>query len=131
MICSNKFLEKFIEKYILCPKCHYPELYFGLEGKKSLAYNCSACGNKGLSDTTNKAGAYMLKNPDKLRSSVAIGKHSGAKDTKTSKKKESAKEEEEATFKRPAIDSDEIGKFIKISFMMIIILSLPMILYDY
>lgn len=43
----EKFLDKYIEKYVLCPKCKYPELSVFLEGKKTLAFRCNACPNTG------------------------------------------------------------------------------------
>ena len=107
-----KFLDKFIEKFVLCPKCKYPELTVSLEGKKVLAFKCNACPETGKLDTTSKAGGFMLKNPDKLFSSVDIKTGTAGKVEKKPKKKtkEEEKGEETIEFKKPAVDSDEISK---------------------
>jgi len=40
----TKHLDKFIEKYVLCSKCKYPECKYDLQGKKDLISTCNACG---------------------------------------------------------------------------------------
>ncbi|KAK2195936.1 bifunctional W2 domain/Translation initiation factor IF2-IF5 domain/Translation initiation factor IF2-IF5 [Babesia duncani] len=55
-------LDKFIDKYVLCPNCHLPEIEV-LVKKGILSCRCNACGHQGLLDMTHKAASYMAKNP--------------------------------------------------------------------
>ena len=108
-----KFLDKFIEKYVLCTKCHYPELSMGLQGKKNLVFKCNSCGQTGSLDTSNKAGIFMVKNPDKLHKTEIKTEEKGG-DIKKKKKKdkeEGKAEEVAAAAKTPDLDSDEISKY--------------------
>jgi translation initiation factor 2 beta subunit (eIF-2beta)/eIF-5 len=48
-----KFLDKFIEKYICCPKCRLPELHLRIRGDKKrgeIHGKCESCGFKGAMD---------------------------------------------------------------------------------
>lgn len=48
-------LDKFIEKFVLCSKCHLPETQLVVQSKKELIYqNCLACGEKALVDMSHK-----------------------------------------------------------------------------
>ena len=58
-----KFLDKFIDKYILCPKCRYPELHLRIKGEKKKAEihgKCESCGFKGPMDQNHKIVNTML-----------------------------------------------------------------------
>lgn len=58
-----KFLDKFIDKYILCPKCRYPELHLRIKGEKKKAEihgKCESCGFKGAMDQNHKIVNTML-----------------------------------------------------------------------
>ena len=46
-----KHLDKFIEKYVLCKQCHYPELQRFLEGKSDLKSRCNSCGKSNSHDS--------------------------------------------------------------------------------
>lgn len=59
-----KILDKFIEKYLLCTKCHIPELVIFFKDKK-LQAGCSACGNIQILDSVDRAGNYLSKNVPK------------------------------------------------------------------
>lgn len=52
---------RFIEHYILCSKCHYPEALLKIE-KKDLVKECDACGTKTVIKNGHKVNAYILKN---------------------------------------------------------------------
>jgi len=53
-------LDKFINKYVCCSNCHYPEVVFSIKGKKEMIGTCNACGFVRTLDTTHKAGKQML-----------------------------------------------------------------------
>lgn len=59
-----KLLDKFIEKYLLCPKCHLPELYLYVKNDK-LRGKCNADSKRVKFDSNDKMVAYILKNPPK------------------------------------------------------------------
>lgn len=50
-----KHLDKFIEKYVLCKQCNYPELNYYLEGK-DFKSKCNACSKINSHDSMHKAG---------------------------------------------------------------------------
>jgi len=58
----QKLLNAFIDRFVLCPKCHLPETALTVNVKKGLIYHkCSACGCKELVDMSHKLAAYILK----------------------------------------------------------------------
>jgi len=55
-------LDKFIEKYVLCPKCTYPEM--NIKVKKGIVHgNCDSCGNATTLDNIHKMAQFIVKNP--------------------------------------------------------------------
>ena len=56
-------VDKFIDKYILCAKCNYPETKIVVVGKNKLFSNCTACGAYLPLDDMHMVGRYMLNNP--------------------------------------------------------------------
>ena len=64
-------IEQFIEEYVLCPECKYPEISLSVCGGK-LMYSCAACGSARALKTTHKLKQYYLKNPPrKITQSVS------------------------------------------------------------
>lgn len=60
----RKLLDKFIEKYVLCPGCHYPEMVIKVK-KGDVTGHCNSCGWKDRLDNAHKLAAYIIKNPPK------------------------------------------------------------------
>lgn len=97
----RKSMDKFIEKYALCPKCKYPELV--LRVKKGVACGkCNACGGRFDVDNVHKFAAFIIKNPPKDKSEIIKekkpkkdGGEEEVKKKSSKKKKEEAKEEDE------------------------------------
>ena len=54
-----KHLDKFIIKYVCCPKCNYPELRMKLEGKDLISV-CNSCSNTNKHDGQHKAGKVFV-----------------------------------------------------------------------
>lgn len=54
-----KFLDKFIDRYVLCKNCRYPELRMELSGK-DLKSCCNSCGKTTMHDTNHKAGKALV-----------------------------------------------------------------------
>ncbi|EAS01319.2 domain found in IF2B/IF5 protein (macronuclear) [Tetrahymena thermophila SB210] len=62
----QKQLDKFIQKYVLCPKCTYPE--FVLRVRQGLVSGkCDSCGERAKCDNAHKFAAYIVKNPPKTK----------------------------------------------------------------
>ena len=53
-----KHLDKFIDRYILCKGCNYPELKMFVEGK-DLKSSCNSCGHFNSHDSAHKAGKAL------------------------------------------------------------------------
>lgn len=73
-------LDKFIQKYILCPKCNYPEIVISTK-KGKISGKCNSCGTISELDSKHKLGAFILKNPPKNESEFK-GKPVEASETK-------------------------------------------------
>ena len=58
----NKALDKFAEKFLICPKCKYPELDHEVK-KKKVYGNCRACGNSCEVDNKHDFADYIVKHP--------------------------------------------------------------------
>lgn len=56
-----KHLDKFIEKYVLCKGCNYPELSMSLEGKNNLVSKCNSCGKSNTHDSLTIAGKVFVQ----------------------------------------------------------------------
>merc|ERR1711988_256514 len=55
-------LDKFIEKYVLCPNCNLPEIPLQIK-KNIISAKCAACGWSGELDNTHRLAAFITKNP--------------------------------------------------------------------
>ena len=55
-----KHLDKFIEKYVLCKGCNYPEIKMFLDGKE-LKSKCNSCGKENSHDGKSKAGKIFVQ----------------------------------------------------------------------
>ena len=58
----QRSLDHFIEKFVLCPKCKYPEIRIRIK-KKELISDCKACGEVRAMDMTHKISTFILKFP--------------------------------------------------------------------
>lgn len=98
----RKHLDKFIEKYVLCSNCKYPEMVLRIK-HGSVAGACNSCGTRSVLDNQHKLAAYILKNPPKDSSEFKgdkkkdekeeKGKEEKGKEDKDDKKKHKEKEE--------------------------------------
>lgn len=66
----QKLLDQFIEKFVLCPRCHLPEITYRLK-RKELISDCKACGNVKPMDMTHKISNFILKHPPKAEEKPA------------------------------------------------------------
>jgi len=55
-------LDKFIEKYVLCPNCNLPEIPIQIK-KNIISAKCAACGWSGELDNAHRLAAFITKNP--------------------------------------------------------------------
>lgn len=56
-------LDKFIDKFILCEKCKYPETFMQVDASKGLVGVCNACGHVTVIDPKHKLTGFIKKNP--------------------------------------------------------------------
>lgn len=57
-------LDKFIQKYVLCPMCNYPEIVI-LTKKSKIFGKCNSCGTISELDSKHRLATFILKNPPK------------------------------------------------------------------
>ena len=76
-------LDKFIAKYVLCPKCKDPELILRIK-RGMVCAKCQACGKKPNMDNNHKLATFMIKNPPTDQHDIKQKK----KDKKEKSKKE-------------------------------------------
>jgi len=102
----QEFLDKFIEKFVLCGRCKYPEIVIQVK-KGKLWSDCAACGANLIMDNTHKLAAFILKNPP---ASEARPKTNADKRTKTQTEVEEEKEGEPVP--EVTISSEEVQEAI-------------------
>lgn len=95
----SELLNKFIDIFILCPKCRLPEIIWQVDEKKGdIRVDCAACGNNSLLNHTHKLVSYILKNPP-------------AKQKKLSgKKPKKGDDEEDGSGDEQEQEDDEVGQ---------------------
>jgi len=94
----NSCIDKFIDKYVLCPNCKYPELVLNVKGGV-LSASCNACGKVSKLDNNHKVVKFVIKYPPTNLTEIASNlKHhhqhvapssgSGSSDNEEEKKKD-------------------------------------------
>ena len=68
----RKVLDKFIDKYICCPKCKLPEMHMQVAGDRILG-KCDSCPFVGDLDNKHRLAAFIIKKPP-LAKNMASGK---------------------------------------------------------
>jgi len=106
-------LDKFIEKYVLCPNCNLPEI--PLQIKKSIiSAKCAACGWSGELDNTHRLAAFITKNPPDGKGGVvnlADGKSGPSKEERRKLKEEARKKAQEGGGDGSGAEEEaEVGK---------------------
>ncbi|MES1909527.1 MAG: hypothetical protein MHM6MM_002250 [Cercozoa sp. M6MM] len=92
----NPFVDKYVEMYILCPKCKLPELKTGiLVSRERIMYKCQSCGKSGAMTSSHRLSSYMIKHPYNYRIS-------GGKKSETVKDRRQRKAAEEAAKEQAA-----------------------------
>jgi translation initiation factor 5 len=54
-----KCLDKFIDKYVLCPGCNYPEMNLRVR-KDQVCGQCGSCGKKSIVDSMHKIARFIV-----------------------------------------------------------------------
>jgi translation initiation factor 5 len=91
----QQLLDKFIEKYVLCPKCKLPETVIAVH-KKDVTGKCMACGWQGNFDSVHKLAVFICNNPPAAPSNVAaptVGHDESENDEEEIEKREAEKKE--------------------------------------
>jgi len=78
----SKTLERFIDAFILCPKCRLPEIKMEVR-KEKIRVDCAACGHNTLLETSHRLKQYILKNPPSAKAAKGTV---GGEAAKTKKK---------------------------------------------
>lgn len=113
-------LDKFIEKYLLCRRCKYPETTMYITKQRQLMARCRACSTTNILDSLHKAGAYLIKDLPKNMDETDNAMPAGLEVPAGSRAEEDGAEEadEAGEGDHLAIDSEEImEKLDKISKM--------------
>eukprot|EP00914_Ancora_sagittata_P029262 GHVO01057852.1.p1 GENE.GHVO01057852.1~~GHVO01057852.1.p1 ORF type:complete len:356 (+),score=61.44 GHVO01057852.1:123-1070(+) len=120
----QQIMDKFIQLYVICPKCSLPEVDLMVK-KKRIFGRCNACGQNVEFDSTHKIAAYVIKNPPKCESTVKSKTKSTrprydentpkltTKHEKSAKKKSSkSKGDGAAKLKKIPLEGDEMDELI-------------------
>jgi len=104
-------LDKFIDKYILCPKCKLPELTMATSNRFVVA-KCKACGWAGDLDNSHKLANFIVNNPPPetkhaMQTSKAKEESSDSEAAKKPKKEKKEKKEKKSKKEESPVD---IGK---------------------
>ncbi|CAG9312772.1 unnamed protein product [Blepharisma stoltei] len=104
----QKLLDQFIEKFVLCSKCHYPEITYRFK-RNNLISDCKACGNVKPMDMSHKISNFILKHHPRTEE-----KPPAASEKKvTGKKKVSKRKKEEETEEKITLDHPDVLEAIE------------------
>lgn len=112
----QKLLNIFIDKFVLCPKCHLPETALVVR-KQLIQHKCSACGAKEAVDMSHKLCTFILKEAATATAAAAkdaVGAAGAVRDAKQAKRekkerREAEKEKKEKKDKKPKKETAEGG----------------------
>jgi translation initiation factor 5 len=93
----QNLLEKFIDVFVLCPKCKLPEINLSVSSKETIRYLCASCGAKADLKTSHKLTSYIVNHPPPKK--AASGAHKNAE-------KEKAKQDEKVRHVTPIEKKD-------------------------
>lgn len=93
-----KLLTKFIDSFVLCPRCRLPEIKLAI--KSNIKYDCAACGDNGVLPTNHRLSGYIVKSKQK-------DKEKGKDKKKGKRDKKKGKEEEEDEDDGEAFEEEE------------------------
>jgi len=98
-----KILDKFIDQFIICPTCKYPEIRMEIR-KSDIKIDCAACGHNSWLATNHKLKQYITKNPPE--------KVKGGKSKPGEKEKEKKKDEvvEAVSIEEPQREPEQNSK---------------------
>jgi translation initiation factor 5 len=88
----QEHLQKFVELYVLCTRCHYPEIKWDVR-KSAIKVDCAACGYNGVNSSNHKIISYILKQVN----GVGKGKSKSKSKGKDSSDKQSRRNGKKAT----------------------------------
>ena len=85
----QELLDKFIKKYVLCPKCHLPEIHgkIRVEKKGEIKCTCRSCGATCELDNTHNFAAYIRSYPPPYEKEERITKEATEKSSSHTKGK--------------------------------------------
>eukprot|EP00919_Chromeraceae_sp_WS-2016_P051068 GHVR01121065.1.p1 GENE.GHVR01121065.1~~GHVR01121065.1.p1 ORF type:complete len:512 (-),score=163.11 GHVR01121065.1:278-1813(-) len=98
-----RLLDKFIEKYVLCPNCHLPEIDLVVKNGM-IGCKCNACPHRGDLDNVHRIAVFIAKNPPD-GGDCTMGK-------KNKKSKEERQAEKAARQRQEAVDGEEGGEVL-------------------
>ena len=110
----QEVLDKFIRKYVLCPKCHIPEIHGKIRiGKKNeIKCTCRSCGATSKLDSEHNFAAYIRSYPPPYEKDIEIEKAGKKIEKKGGEKKLDKKMKtsiKECCLNLPKIIKDEDG----------------------
>ena len=85
----QELLDKFIKKYVLCPKCLLPEIHGKIKvkkGKKDIKCTCRSCGTTSKLDSTHDFATYIQRNPPPYEEDANVGGEKAAPEKEKEKK---------------------------------------------
>ena len=92
-------LDKFIDLFILCPRCRLPEHKMKVR-KEKIKIECASCGHNDLIETNHKLTTYILKNPPLSKKDKKEKEKEKDKKDKKKKKKDKEKDGDEKEKKK-------------------------------
>jgi len=102
----SKLLEKFVETFVLCPKCRLPEITLGVK-KGELIVDCAACGRNANLNTAHRLKQFILKAPPGKKV-----KETASKDSRKKKQSKKGKKGEVDVDKEEAEEKTQSTKFV-------------------
>ena len=102
----QEILDKFIKKYVLCPKCKLPEIHGKIQvkkEKKEIKCKCRSCGAVSKLDSTHDFASYIQRSPPPYEKDTLPNGNAGEKEVKKSFDKNTKKAIKECSEKIPTL----------------------------
>jgi translation initiation factor 5 len=109
----QQVLDRFIEKFVLCPRCHYPEIDIVVKKNGTLFSDCVACGANCQLDLTHRLSSYIVKHPPPITREQIAKREGNDKRQEEAKKSRTKKTSHRDTENELTINSPEVLESIQ------------------
>ncbi|KAG8462247.1 hypothetical protein KFE25_012067 [Diacronema lutheri] len=87
----QNLVHKFVKQFVICPKCKLPETSMQVDKKNDIVFDCKACGDRSLADSSHRLCTFILKNPPDEKGTLLTDSGGGKAGKKSKEERRAAK----------------------------------------